>query len=372
VRIVNGAGKHRDEIPDFDATPVWAILVGGTKLSRGYTVEGLTVSYYRRPTGAGDTLMQMGRWFGFRDGYRDLVRLFIGHKEKRGKTTLDLYEAFGAICRDEEALRDDLRKYVASGLKPWQVPPLVRQHLAELPPTSRNKMFNAEIKSLDFAGDWTEKTSAPTDSTRMKENRKVAGGLLKACRLGDSVRLAFKNADNEKRDFDAIMGRVDASHIRTFLSEYKWADGRRPISLEIDYISKGLADGSLREWTVLLPQLREEKPVRHVPGLAPMSTISRSRVSESRFGVYSVPMHIEAARAIAGVGSVVDPSRKLSAAVGSKTPVLVLYFVKEKNNPKAGVTVGFGIQYPGKKRTSSIQWGARRSDKEGTVVVRGA
>ena len=52
-----------------------------TKLSRGYTVEGLTISYYRRSARTADTLMQMGRWFGFRQGYADLVRLFIGTEE---------------------------------------------------------------------------------------------------------------------------------------------------------------------------------------------------------------------------------------------------------------------------------------------------
>src|SRR5262249_985795 len=64
VIIVNGTDQAED--PDFERQPVWKILVGGAKLSRGYTIEGLTVSYFRRRAGAADTLMQMGRWFGFR------------------------------------------------------------------------------------------------------------------------------------------------------------------------------------------------------------------------------------------------------------------------------------------------------------------
>ena len=58
VLIVNGDNK--DDTPDFDQRSVWAILVGGAKLSRGYTVEGLTTSYCRGQAGAGDTLVQMG------------------------------------------------------------------------------------------------------------------------------------------------------------------------------------------------------------------------------------------------------------------------------------------------------------------------
>src|SRR5215510_8036336 len=81
---------------------VWKVVIGGNKVSRGYTVEGLTISYYRRVAGTADTLMQMGRWFGFRPGYRDLVRLFIGwHKPLTAarRRFVDIYEVFEAICR---------------------------------------------------------------------------------------------------------------------------------------------------------------------------------------------------------------------------------------------------------------------------------
>ena len=66
----------------------------------------LTISYFRRKAGQADTLMQAGRWFGFREGYRDLVRLYI-----RRDHQVDLYEAFEALLLDEEAFRDELGKY---------------------------------------------------------------------------------------------------------------------------------------------------------------------------------------------------------------------------------------------------------------------
>lgn len=77
----------QDDI-NFQAGDVWKILVGGAKLSRGFTVEGLTVSYYTRKTSAADALMQMGRWFGYRPGYRDLVRLYIDAIFARSATRL--------------------------------------------------------------------------------------------------------------------------------------------------------------------------------------------------------------------------------------------------------------------------------------------
>ena len=118
-----------------------------------------------------------GRWFGFRLGYRDLVRLYIAKAEPKGRLVIDLYEAFGAVCRDEEALRTELRRYAKGGMTPRQVPPLVLQHSPYVPPTSRNKMFNAEIESMDCAGSWMEKTAAPTGKTEIEENLYSCGLL---------------------------------------------------------------------------------------------------------------------------------------------------------------------------------------------------
>src|SRR5690606_20284409 len=58
------------------------IAVGGNSLSRGFTLEGLTISYFLRNTQMYDTLLQMGRWFGYRDGYQTLCRLFLSEEAK--------------------------------------------------------------------------------------------------------------------------------------------------------------------------------------------------------------------------------------------------------------------------------------------------
>ena len=111
VIVVNSDKDLNQEAIDFDKRSVWRILVGGTKLSRGFTVEGLTVSYYRRRTRQAATMMQMGRWFGFRAEYKDLVRLYIGRNEQDRTMSLDLYEAFEAMVRDEEDFRGELERY---------------------------------------------------------------------------------------------------------------------------------------------------------------------------------------------------------------------------------------------------------------------
>ena len=157
-------------------------MVGGTKLSRGYTVEGLTISYYRRPTRAADTLMQMGRWFGFRRNYEDLMRLFIGRSEGPKSRPIDLYRAFEAVCQDEANLRQELRRYAlpdeGDPVTPLQVPLLVTQHLPALKPTAPNKMWNADLISENFGETQVARTLAPTSAAATRRNGKLSQALV--------------------------------------------------------------------------------------------------------------------------------------------------------------------------------------------------
>src|SRR5690606_38986967 len=131
ILVVNSDAqiKAQQKTLDFEAEQVWRILIGGTQLSRGFTVEGLTVSYFRRKARQADTLMQAGRWFGFRPGYQDLVRLYI-----RRDAQVDLYDAFEALLLDEESFREELRRYEGMDdegrplVEPRHVPPMVSQH----------------------------------------------------------------------------------------------------------------------------------------------------------------------------------------------------------------------------------------------------
>ena len=76
VRIVNGTSRDALQYYEHRRDGLSVIAIGGNKLSRGLTLEGLSVSYYLRASKAYDTLLQMGRWFGYRPGYEDLCRLY--------------------------------------------------------------------------------------------------------------------------------------------------------------------------------------------------------------------------------------------------------------------------------------------------------
>ena len=107
------------------------IAVGGMNLSRGLTLEGLTVSYFLRNSVMYDTLMQMGRWFGYRDGYEELCRIYM---------TSETASWYAHISDASDELRDEFRRMKAAGMSPSDFGLCVRSHPESLIVTARNKM----------------------------------------------------------------------------------------------------------------------------------------------------------------------------------------------------------------------------------------
>ena len=90
------------DFDDHQGQGLRAIVVGGNRLSRGLTIEGLSVSFFVRPTKTHDTLMQMARWFGFRERYADLIRLHV---------TEEIFERFEGMVEVERLFRDEVERY---------------------------------------------------------------------------------------------------------------------------------------------------------------------------------------------------------------------------------------------------------------------
>jgi len=329
VIIVNGDKDLAQEAIDFDKRSVWRILVGGTKLSRGFTIEGLTISYYRRKTKQADTLMQMGRWFGFRRGYQDLVRLYIGRAEPDGRRTLDLYQAFEAVVRDEERFREQLRKYATlvdgvPQLTPSQIPPLVSQHLAWLKPAAANKMFNAQLVVRRSPGTPLEPTGLPTDGTDLAHNYSAALPLLKAASTADS--LIIPATENTKQtQFDALHGVVSHDTLLDALRDFRW--------VAEDYFSPDLAyyeelSGHVDDWVVVLPQTGSRGYRRMLPEVGERSLFSRQRTRDPLFQNISDPKHRHAVLRIAGAtGDHGDPI--VEGLRSSRRGALLVYPVVE-------------------------------------------
>lgn len=308
VIVVNGESERDYTQPDldFDRTPnVWKILVGGTKLSRGFTVEGLTITYYRRTTQQADTLMQMGRWFGFRPGYRDLVRLYIGREETLGKArtakTVDLYKAFEAICRDEELFRDELARYapLVDGrpqVTPAQIPPLVAQHLPWVKPSARNKMFNAELVEVRSPGMWVEPTAYPDVPGSLAHNTQCWEPVLAALDT-DPVRLAVGDAP----PYEARVGTVSHNTLMKALCDLRWSLPSQ-FSPHLEFLLGAGSDlTTIDDWCVIAPmQTSARRREAHILGHGPFTPARRARRRGSLFGAISEPKHRAAALRIAG------------------------------------------------------------------------
>ncbi|MFE2087544.1 Z1 domain-containing protein [Streptomyces sp. NPDC059460] len=333
VIVVNGDTERDYAQPDldFDRTPnVWKILVGGTKLSRGFTVEGLTVTYYRRKTQQADTLMQMGRWFGFRPGYRDLVRLYIGREEPIGKSkTVDLYEAFEAICRDEETFRAQLTRYATlvdgkPQVTPAQIPPLVSQHLSWIKPSARNKMFNAELVEIRSPGVWEEPTAYPEDPDALRHNTECWAPVL-----GSLSHAPVSLGVDGSLPYDARMGTVSHKDLLAVLCDLRWSVPEQ-FSPHLEFLLDAEREAStIDDWFVIAPmQTSAHKIEARILGHGPFSLARRRRRRGPLFGAIRDPKHVAAAKHLAGASNLTG-NAAVEQNVRPRRGALVLYPVVE-------------------------------------------
>ncbi len=147
------------------------IAVGGNSLSRGLTLEGLCVSYFYRNTKMYDTLMQMGRWFGYREHYDDLFKVWMGE---------DIIGWFGAITDAFNELKDDIRVMAASGGTPADFGLRVRSHPGTLMITARNKMRLSEKYKvpITLARRMIETSRMINDVEQLKRNNTLCESFI--------------------------------------------------------------------------------------------------------------------------------------------------------------------------------------------------
>ena len=259
VRSINGTAK---DALDY-ATPGAAlkvIAVGGDKLARGLTLEGLCVSYFVRTTKMYDTLMQMGRWFGYRPGYLDLCRLY---------TSPDLVKWFGHIADASEELREEFDFMAKAKLTPEQYGLKVMSHEI-LTVTSPLKMRNAQTLSLTYSG------TRPQTILFHRDARVQGANLAATDALIASLGMNFLPGPKYPRDGDAdswsgarLWKDVDASNVLAFLSAYATHPNATSAKAGVlaDFITKMIDIGKLKQWSIALLTGGEGVGAKHVfPG----------------------------------------------------------------------------------------------------------
>lgn len=236
VRMVNGLSQEALEY--FDQEGISVIAVGGSKLSRGLTLEGLSVSYYLRTSKMYDTLMQMGRWFGFRPGYLDLCRLY---------TTNELKEWYRETALASEDLLMQFDEMALTGGTPSDFGLRVRTSSSELLVTRAGAMRDGTRMKMTFSGDITETIKFKRDKETVESNLNAVANLIRDL---DAHSASLKK--NQKQVWTEIPSRV----VLDFLSKYQTHPDNYKVNKKLiaDYISARNRDTppELEEWTVAI------------------------------------------------------------------------------------------------------------------------
>ncbi len=239
--------KSTDRLNWKHDAPGKVIAIGGFTLSRGITLPGLTISYIFRNSKAFDTILQMGRWFGYRDGYRDLVRLWVEN---------DFSEAFDRATRASDDLRNDIIQMNRLRMTPSQFGMKVSTYPGLLP-TAKNKMQTGEIieMKVDFSGTKPEVHCFFVDDDIEQKNwlavEKFTNQLVN--KYKPISRYVIDNDNEEIGGPQTVFEGVDSSSVVELIREFHFHPGN---SLRIgesffkQYIEE-LQFGKLRSWDVI-------------------------------------------------------------------------------------------------------------------------
>ena len=244
VRSINGTAKDALDYA-VPGAALKVIAIGGDKLARGLTLEGLCISYFIRTTRMYDTLMQMGRWFGYRPGYLDLCRLY---------TSPDLVSWFGHIADASEELREEFDFMAEARLTPEQYGLKVKSHEI-LTITSPLKMRNSQTLSLTYSGTRPQTILFHRDAKIQSDNLVATDALLAAMGAPNVLGPEYArdgSADKWKRS--SLWRDVAAVKILSFLGSYAThpnaTSAKGPVLA--DFITKMIEIGQLKQWSVAL------------------------------------------------------------------------------------------------------------------------
>jgi hypothetical protein len=232
VREINGGSA--DTLGYFDhQNGLSVIAIGGDKLSRGLTLEGLSVSYYLRTSKMYDTLMQMGRWFGYRPGYVDLCRLFISR---------ELNEWFCHITLASQQLRDEF-DYMAdvAGSTPDQYALRVRTHPGVLQISASNKIRRAVEVRVSWSGRLVESYELSKNQGVIQRNFEAATNLINS----------LTNPHEAERNY-YLWRDVELLFVKNFLQQFETFDSLKsasPANL-IRFIELNERYNELNSWSI--------------------------------------------------------------------------------------------------------------------------
>ena len=270
VRTINQRSASKLDYTEYNEDGLRVIAVGGLSLSRGLTLEGLVVSYFHRNTQMYDTLMQMGRWFGYRTGYEKLFRIWMPD---------DSIGWYSHITQASNELREDIAKMNRLGATPKEFGLRVRAHPTSLIITARNKMKHAERKEywITLDGKFFETPRFRTEISCIRANKrrtdKLVKGIVDEC--GSPI-----GSGNQPLFWNSVPADLICEYVRTYENHYLniEADGE---ALE-KYIK---SNSKFKTWDVLVVSSNDTK-IHNINGQVEVHPTKRPLSKNS--GVLSV------------------------------------------------------------------------------------
>ena len=335
-----------DELDYIKFPSLRAIAVGGNKLSRGLTLEGLLTTFFLRSTSNADTLMQMGRFFGYRGDYHDLMRVYC---------TEAIAEDFEYLVALEDDLRSEVSRYRDEGLTPLDFAPAVRAHTRMKP---SGKMGNARRfrKSLGASVVQTKYFNLK-DRIFLERNNKVVESFV-----DQLVSISKPEKSPNPKSPGKVFYGVDSDKLISFLNDYELVSDDFVAGDVVEYIK----DRNFKKCNVGIADLQGGK--KKIFGTAgKFAVVERSRKTKdspggfANIGVLTEERHLNMDLKDAGN----DPIE------GRKVPLLVLYRIDadSKDNGRKGrmdlfkgirakIDIsGYGIVMPKPRREEKDVWG---------------
>lgn len=258
INVINGDSKDVLCYKDHEGEEYNIIAIGGDKFSRGLTLEGLSISYFTRESKYYDTLMQMGRWFGFRPKYADLCRVFI---------TETIYRWFARIAFATDNLRNQIAYMCDEKAKPRDFGLRVATH-PELKISSPKKVKSGTIQQIDFSATLTVTRDIDVNIEMYDSNYKTVNHLFSYAEKILTAEEHFAKLGRETNTEHYFIENVNSTRIIEFFRNYQTSKRARKVNGNniATYIEEQNKDGLLVNWTVCLINTGEDVPGFEIAG----------------------------------------------------------------------------------------------------------
>lgn len=267
VRTIEDNSRSLDRL-DYGEPEQVVIAVGGNTLSRGLTLEGLSVSYFVRSATAYDTLLQMGRWFGYRRGYADLTRIWM---------TDEMREWFRHLATVEQEIRYEIERYEAERKTPEDLGVRIKTH-PKLAITAAAKMQKAVPAQVSYSGRRLQTILFNhTDREWLEANLEAGWEVISTASSTAAER-------SENRPGTVVFKGVDSRAVLDFLDSYRFHEHARDLNSKAirSYVERRLEDDELTRFSIAVQALPKEDPELGSVELglgAPTPCINRARLA---------------------------------------------------------------------------------------------